>query len=77
MAVDVAVQSLGPIPLGRYEVLSRDLTLNGVGDPPRFIWIVRGQNGQYFVESSEVDGYWIKEDELTRALANGWFRLHE
>lgn len=63
-----------PILPGRYEVLNANLRLNGIGDPPRYFWIVRGMDGQFLVESGEDEGHWVREDELEKALANGWIR---
>lgn len=65
------------IPPGRYEVLRADLRLNGIGDPPRFFWVTRGAAGRVLIESSEEEGFWVREDELEKALALGWVRCAE
>lgn len=62
---------------GRYEVLARDLRLNGIGNPPQYFWVLRGVAGRLLVESSEDEGYWIREEELERALTQGWVRRVE
>jgi hypothetical protein len=59
---------------GRYEVLNRQLRLNGIGHPPAFFWVVRGVAGMYLIETSEDEGFWVREDELEKALANRWIR---
>lgn len=59
---------------GRYEVLARDLRLYGIANAPHFFWVVKGQQGMCLIESSEEDAYWIREDELERALAREWIR---
>ena len=72
-----SITSAPPIPAlipGRYEVLNASLRLNGVGDPPRFFWVSRGVDGKVLVESSEDEGYWIRHDELMRAIDLGWVR---
>jgi hypothetical protein len=66
-----------PIQPGRYEVLARDLRLKGIGSPPSYFWVTRGVAGRYLIESSEDEGYWVREEELERALLNGWIRRAE
>ncbi len=63
-----------PIVPGRYEVLNVNLRLNGIGDPPRYFWVVRGVGGMYLIETGEDEGFWIREDQIEKALANQWIR---
>jgi hypothetical protein len=59
---------------GRYEVLDRQLRLNGIGHPPPYFWVVRGVAGMYLIETSEDEGFWIREDELEKAITHAWIR---
>lgn len=63
-----------PILPGRYRVLNPELRLNGIGDPPPYFWVVRGVAGMFLIESSEHDGYWVREEELEKALARQWIK---
>lgn len=62
------------IAAGRYEVLARDLRLNGIGEAPPYFWVVRNAGGKYLIETSEDDGYWVREEDLELAVLRGWVR---
>lgn len=62
------------IQTGCYEVVNRQLRLNGIGGPPPYFWVVRGRAGMYLIESSEEEGFWVREEELEKALAQQWIR---